>query len=213
MQFTQTDPWPRGAGSVFEQSYAYARNSPAVYVDPTGRRASGPALDPFCRQFRGEKPGPVWHDCVVTYPKSVSRSSDWVGPTSDGDLTGHGIRDVLANFGLDTEISTRISTSVGRMWRFVGNGYEVRDAEYVEILGRASSKVNLSLGSSGSVSQEDYSGGSPGAYVGVKSEIHLKRLRALSPAKRGVKRRRFQRFLLQPPLLVQRSQQDRAERS
>jgi RHS repeat-associated protein len=199
--FTQTDPWPRGAGSVYEQSYAYGNNSPAVFVDPTGRRASGPALDPFCRQFRGDRPGPVWHGCVVTYPKSVTRSSDWVGPASDGDLTGHGIRDVLANFGLDTEVSTRITTSVGRIWKRVGMDYEVSDAEYVEILGRATSKVNLSLGSNGSVSQEDYSGGSPGIYAGVKSEIHLKRLRTLSPFKR-VSAAQADQVVMAPPKLA-----------
>jgi hypothetical protein len=199
--FTQTDPWPRGAGSVYEQSYAYGNNSPVVFVDPTGRRASGPALDPFCRQFRGDRPGPVWHGCVATYAKSVTRSSDWVGPASDGDLTGHGIRDVLANFGLDTEVSTRITTSVGRIWKRVGMDYEVSDAEYVEILGRATSKVNLSLGSNGSVSQEDYSGGSPGIYAGVKSEIHLKRLRTLSPLKR-VNAAQADQVVMAPPKLA-----------
>jgi hypothetical protein len=36
--FTQTDPTPLGGGA-YEQSYAYARNNPTVYVDPSGRRA------------------------------------------------------------------------------------------------------------------------------------------------------------------------------
>jgi hypothetical protein len=181
--FTQTDPWPRGAGSVYEQPYAYGNNSPARYVDPTGRRASGPALDRFCQQGRGQKPGPIWHDCVVTYPTSETRSSDWVGPASDGDLTGHGIRDVLANFGLDSEVSTRVRTSAGRFWHTEGSGYGVWDVEYVEILGRATSKINLSLGSGGDVGVEDYTGGSPGANVGLKSEYRLRRLRSTSSTK------------------------------
>jgi hypothetical protein len=36
--FTQTDPMPMGAGSSYEQSYAYAGNNPAVYIDPSGLR-------------------------------------------------------------------------------------------------------------------------------------------------------------------------------
>lgn len=39
--FTQTDPTPLGAGSAYEQPYAYGMNNPLVYVDPTGLRASG----------------------------------------------------------------------------------------------------------------------------------------------------------------------------
>jgi hypothetical protein len=181
--FTQTDPMPMGAGSSFEASYAYAKNSPARFVDPTGRRASGPALDPFCRQSRGQRPGPIWHDCVVTYPVSETGSSDWVGPASDGDLTGHGIRDVLANFGLDTETTTKVKTSSGRFWHTEGVGYGVRDVEYVEITGRSTSKINLSLGSGGDIGVEDYSGGSPGVNVGVKVEYHLRRLRSRSSTK------------------------------
>ena len=38
--FTQTDPAPLGAGSAFESSYVYGLNSPLVYTDPSGLRAS-----------------------------------------------------------------------------------------------------------------------------------------------------------------------------
>jgi hypothetical protein len=38
VQFTQTDPAPLGAGSVFESSYVYGLNSPLVYTDPSGLR-------------------------------------------------------------------------------------------------------------------------------------------------------------------------------
>jgi hypothetical protein len=37
--FTQTDPMPLGAGSSYEASYAYGRNTPTVYTDPSGNRA------------------------------------------------------------------------------------------------------------------------------------------------------------------------------
>ena len=63
--FTQTDPLPLGAGSVFEGSYVYGRNNPLVYTDPSGLRASackapdwkqtfklyGAALNPFSGDF------------------------------------------------------------------------------------------------------------------------------------------------------------------
>jgi hypothetical protein len=42
--FTQTDPFPMGPGSAFEQSYAYGTNNPARFVDPTGLRSSGAAM-------------------------------------------------------------------------------------------------------------------------------------------------------------------------
>jgi hypothetical protein len=106
-----------------------------------------------------------------------------VGPASDGDLTGHGIRDVLANFGLDTETTTKVKTSSGRFWHTEGVGYGVRDVEYVEITGRSTSKINLSLGSGGDIGVEDYIGGSPGVNVGVKVEYHLRRLRNRSSTK------------------------------
>jgi hypothetical protein len=35
---TQTDPLPLGAGTAFESPYAYAGNSPLVYVEPSGLR-------------------------------------------------------------------------------------------------------------------------------------------------------------------------------
>lgn len=38
--FTQTDPQPMGAGSVFESSYVYAYDNPLTYTDATGLRAS-----------------------------------------------------------------------------------------------------------------------------------------------------------------------------
>ena len=37
-QFTQTDPAPLDAGSVFEASYVYGYNNPLVYSDPSGLR-------------------------------------------------------------------------------------------------------------------------------------------------------------------------------
>jgi hypothetical protein len=66
--FTQTDPTPLGAGSPFEQAYAYARSNPLTYIDPSGLRATsakecrapnwrqtfklyGKALNPFSGEF------------------------------------------------------------------------------------------------------------------------------------------------------------------
>ena len=45
--FTQTDPLPMGAGSAFESAYAYGRNNPVRYVDPTGLRARVGAGNPI----------------------------------------------------------------------------------------------------------------------------------------------------------------------
>ncbi len=42
--FTQTDPMPYGAGSNFETTYAYGRNNPALYTDPTGLRSCNTSL-------------------------------------------------------------------------------------------------------------------------------------------------------------------------
>lgn len=64
-QLTQTDPTPRGAGSAYEGSYVYGRNSPMRYTDPSGLRATeckapdwkqtfklfGQALNPFGGDF------------------------------------------------------------------------------------------------------------------------------------------------------------------
>ena len=50
-QFTQTDPAPLGAGSVFESSYVYGSNRPTVMVDPSGLRgsAAGRPANPVAR--------------------------------------------------------------------------------------------------------------------------------------------------------------------
>ena len=45
--FTQTDPLPLGAGSVFESSYVYGRNNPLRFVDPSGKRAKEPVAAPI----------------------------------------------------------------------------------------------------------------------------------------------------------------------
>ena len=49
--FTQTDPMPLGAGSVFESSYVYGSNRPTVMVDPSGLRgsAAGRPANPVAR--------------------------------------------------------------------------------------------------------------------------------------------------------------------
>jgi RHS repeat-associated protein len=68
-RFTQTDPMPLGAGSVYESAYAYAGNNPAVYVDPSGMRKAKTAgeklvrkncglIKDFCRRT-GVNPGVV----------------------------------------------------------------------------------------------------------------------------------------------------------
>jgi Alpha/beta hydrolase len=48
IDFTQTDPMPYGPGTAFESSYVYGRNSPLVFVDPTGLRAA--SLNNFLKQ-------------------------------------------------------------------------------------------------------------------------------------------------------------------
>ena len=42
--FTQTDPWPMGAGSSFEATYVYAGDNPVSFSDPSGMRKSSPGL-------------------------------------------------------------------------------------------------------------------------------------------------------------------------
>jgi hypothetical protein len=41
-QFTQTDPLPLGAGSVYESAYVYGLNNPLGYTDPSGLRGGLP---------------------------------------------------------------------------------------------------------------------------------------------------------------------------
>jgi hypothetical protein len=86
--FTQTDPWPHGAGSPFEGSHVYAGENPAYMTDPSGRRA-GLGLTQLNGNKGAKAPDPTCEACNLTYSRSPSFDSDYgtwgMEPATDAD--------------------------------------------------------------------------------------------------------------------------------
>jgi RHS repeat-associated protein len=180
-RFTQTDPMPMGPGNAFESTYAYVSGNPVRYVDPSGRRKRD-LLDQFCQRHRTRDDRPIWNYCAVTYNPSETSDVSSVTPETE-DLTGHGIRDVLAHFGVETTDTKTIKVSKGRLWHPEGATLAVYDVQYVEVYWTSSAGIGVGIGLDGKPAIDDRSSPGPSVGIGARYKGNAKILQRTSPTR------------------------------
>ena len=144
-RFTQPDPMPLGAGSPYEQAYAYADDRPTAMVDPSGQRSTGGATitagTPRLIPDQCTSGSYRWVYCLFAQSVSLRK-------TAEADLQSGGVvSSFLDAYGFSGSASGTIETFTATLFHPEGLGsYSIRTGRLHKVTTDVSASFSASAG-------------------------------------------------------------------